>query len=443
MRDSRELALQILCKSEAERIPSEPLLGPTLAGSSLDDRDRRLVTALVQTTHRWRGRADHVLDRRLTRGVRSLDIRTLNVLRLAYVQLFHLDQIPPHAVVHTAVDLAWRHSGEGKARMVNRILRGLLVRRPGPKEWSSGRGAEQLEGELSHPAWLLERWVARWGPETTRRICEWNNQSPDFHLRVRGDVSAVARVRAELSAAGFSISPGALLPEALRVEGSFKVREHPLLIAGAITIQDESQMLVGHLWPDATAGPVGDLCAAPGTKTTHVAELCQGSSVYASDIARRRILRLADSLQRMDLHNVHLVVADARRPPYRPRRLKCVLVDAPCTSLGVLQRRPDARWLCAPGQIHDSAVLQTQILRAAAELVGEGGWLLYSVCTLETEETDDQITRFLAEHPEFAAAALPEWLPREIRGGEGIVRILPGTLGMEGLYAALLQRRSA
>jgi 16S rRNA (cytosine967-C5)-methyltransferase len=441
MTDPRSLALRILTQGQRQRTPTEPLLAPTLARSGLDARDRRLVTTLVQTTHRWRGRADRVLDARLSRGVRSLDVRTLNILRLAYVQLFHLDQIPPHAAVHTAVDLAWRGGGEGKARLVNKIMRGLLAHPPSPEEWRRGDGADALGGEYSHPVWLIERWLERWGDAATRRICEWNNAAPRFHLRVRGGSEAAAGVRAHLEADGFEVAAGQLLAEALWIGGTLNIHLHPLLTRGEVSVQDESQMLVTRLWPDPGASPMLDLCAAPGTKTSHAAELAPEALVVAADSAPRRAQRVRQTAARLKLPNIAVLVSDGRRPALRPV-FQRVLVDAPCTSLGVLQRRPDARWLRSPGDVHDAAALQAQLMDAAAGLLLPGGWLLYSVCSLEKEETDDRVAAFLAAQPAFAAEALPDWVPNELRPAPGVLRVLPGTMGLEGVYAALFRRRS-
>jgi 16S rRNA (cytosine967-C5)-methyltransferase len=200
-------------------------------------------------------------------------------------------------------------------------------------------------------------------------------------------------------------------------------------------------MAVSRLWPDPGVGPMLDLCAAPGTKTSHAAELAPDALVVASDSAPRRAQRVRETAARLGLPNVVVLVADGRRPALRPV-FRRVLVDAPCTSLGVLQRRPDARWLRSPGDVHDAAALQAQLLDAAAGLVLPGGWLLYSVCSLEKEETDDRIEAFLAAQPAFEAAVLPEWVPDELRAAPGVLRVLPGTMGLEGVYAALLRRRS-
>jgi len=442
MSDARSIALEVLVKCQTGRISSDPLLAPTLARSNLSDRDRRFVTQLVRTTHRWRGRADRVLDGRLTRGVRSLDPVTINILRLAYVQMFHLEQIPPHAIVHTAVELAHRQAGQGKARLVNSLLRGLLARTPAPAEWQRGQGAAVLEGELSHPLWLLERWIARWGEDETRRICEWNNQPPDFHLRVRGDGDERTRIRRQLEGEGRQVARGNLLAEMLRIAGSFAIREHELLLNGSVTLQDESQALVGHLWPDSGAGPVLEVCAAPGTKSSHLAQLSPAVDVFAADLTRQRVRRIAETKQRLGLARLHLLVADGRQPPLRCAFAR-VLLDAPCSGLGVLRRRPDARWLRTPGEVADAARLQAKLLAAAGSLVRPGGWLVYSVCSLEPEETTRTVDQFLDRERQFERCVLPKWVPADLHGPQDSLLVRPGQRGMEGVFATLLRRRSA
>ena len=386
MIDPRALALDVLIKGERGRTPADPLLTPRLARSGLPDRDRRLAMTLVRTTHRWRGRSDRVLDKRLKRGLRSVDPGTLNVLRMGYIQLLHMSQIPPHAAVNSSVDLARKEGGEGKAKLVNSILRGLIAHPPTAEEWSRGRGAEILEGELSHPAWLLERWLAQVGEEETRRICAWNNERPDFHLRIHGRPEQNAAVRAQLTDEGFQVGDGRLLREILRIEGSFAIGGHPLLRGGAISVQDESQAIIGRLWPDPESTPLFDMCAAPGTKVSHVAELAPAAQCFAADRTYARMKRVREMIARLGCENLHALVADGRRPPFGAIFAR-VLLDAPCTGLGVLRRRPDARWLRSPGDVRDAARLQTELLDAAAALVKPGGVLIYSTCSLEPEET--------------------------------------------------------
>ena len=440
MREVRDLVLKILVRSEIERVPTDPLLAPRLARSRLDERDRRLVTTLVKTTHRWRGRADRVLDLRLNRGIRSLDVRTLNILRLAYVQLYHLDQIPVHAIVHTAVDLAMIKVGSGKAKLVNRILRGLVSSAPTEKDWSRGEGVQRLEGELSHPGWLLERWVPRWGEDEVRRICTWNNSTPSFHLRLHGTEAERENARDTLRDEGLEITPGAVTPESVRVNGSFPVQRHALMKAGRLVPQDESQTLVGLLMPLVGSGPILDLCASPGTKASHLAARFPDVPVIASDLSRRNVKRILQTRERLGLPNLSVVAANGMASPYRPTA-PAVLLDAPCTGLGVLQRRPDARWLRCPGDLTDAVRTQRELLAAAAPLVAPGGTLLYSVCSLETEECQEQAEWFLQSFPDFEPGQLPEWVPESLSSGAGQMCVPSGTLGMEGCFAVLLRRK--
>lgn len=440
MREVRDLVLQLLVRSETERIPTDALLAPRLARSRLDERDRRLATTLVKTTHRWRGRADRVLDCRLKRGIRSLDVRTLNILRLGYVQLYHLDQIPIHAIVHTAVDLAMIKVGPGKAKLVNRLLRGLVSAAPTEKEWSRGEGGERLEGELSHPRWLLDRWVPRWGEEEVRRICTWNNSTPSFHLRLHGTEEERENARETLRDEGLEIRPGAVTPETVRVTGSFPVQRHALMKAGRLVPQDESQTLVGLLLPEVGSGPILDLCAAPGTKASHLAARFPDTQVVASDLSRRKVKRIQQTRTRLGLTNLNVVAANGTAPPYRAA-VPAVLLDAPCTGLGVLQRRPDARWLRCPGDLADAIRTQRNLLASAAPLVAPGGTLLYSVCSLEPDECQEQADWFLRTFPDFEPGQLPGWVPDQLTSNPGQLCVLPGVLGMEGCFAALLRRK--
>jgi 16S rRNA (cytosine967-C5)-methyltransferase len=442
MTDARMLALDVLIRCEREQTPADPVMVPMLANSRLKEVDRRLVKMLVQTTHRWRARADRVLDRRLDKGIQSLEPEILAVLRMAYIQLFHLDSIPPHAAVNTAVEMARYYGSEGVSRLVNRILRGLLTTPPSEADWKRGSKLEALRGEYSHPSWLLERWLNRYDEDTVRRLCDWNNSPPQMHIRAVGGDEVRSRVLDYLEDEQIQYQSGEVVPEALRIQGRFSVAGNPLLHEGLITIQDESQMLVGRLWPDDCSGPVFDMCAAPGTKTAHICDRNPEALVVAADVTARRLKRVEHTRRRLELKRLVSVVADGRRPPFGPV-FERVLVDAPCSGLGVLKRRPDARWLRTPMELMKAAVGQGELLNSAASLVKPGGLLLYSLCSLEPEEADDQVGLFLERHGEFKIEPLPDWVPEALRAESGCLTVLPGTLGMEGMFAALMRRGGA
>ena len=372
-------------------------------------------------------------------------------LRLGATQLLPMSGIPSHAAVNTAVELAARHGHRGTAGLVNAVLRRVI--QDGKAIWNSigtaGNDPAACSGEAeavsktddpedrlrllsireSHPSWLVRRWVRHWGFERTERVLCWNQQHPDYWLRLKP---------------GESPPPGAVLgwiPQTARLKAGSRPAEAPGFAEGRWTIQDGSGILVGWLVPGAR-GLVIDLCAAPGTKTGHLLERAEaGARVVALDLSPGRLRRLRHGLGRTSGEPL-CAAADGRHPPVRPP-WDGVLIDAPCSNLGVLRRRVDLKWRAAEEEIPRLASIQAALLDAAAEGVMPGGWLTYSVCTLEPEETTAQRDRFLAAHPGWIPGALPEFLPAAARSREGEMILVPGELETDGTYAFVLRRESA
>ncbi|MBU1702170.1 MAG: hypothetical protein KJ970_10425 [Candidatus Eisenbacteria bacterium] len=401
-----------------------------------DPRDRAFLTNLIFTTFRWLGWADAVLDARLRQGLASLTPPLRNILRIGIVQLYRMKGREPHAVVHTSVALAKRMTGDRRHNLVNAVLRGLLREPPGEREIRTGDEMEDLARIYSHPSWILKRWDAQYGRERLLEICRWNNASPQLSFRIRGGGAVREVLLSELRAEGLSPEPGALLPDHYRLEAGYIPEESRWVKEGRIVIQDESEALVPLLWDPRP--PILDTCAGPGTKLGRLAEMSADAGVVLGwDLTWERIRLVAETASRLELPNIRCVVADATRPPIRGP-VGAILVDAPCSNLGVLCRRPDARWLRRPREIEERAALQKELVGEALKLLGPGGLLLYSVCSLEPEETDGVLAPFTLEEGgplEWVEPAIS--LPEDIRGGRGRLRIRPGQRGMEGVYAAL------
>jgi 16S rRNA (cytosine967-C5)-methyltransferase len=476
----REAALAVLAGLDEEAVPAGALIERTESAFGRRE-DRALFRALVGAVLRHRSRLDAVLDGLLDRvPVAELPPPIRAALRLGAAQLVVLDGIPVHAAVDTSVELAARHGHRGTAGLVNAVLRRLG--REGRARWAewdrfeATDPVETLAVRHSHPAWLVRRWAARWGLAETERVLRWNNAIPDYWLRLKPGATA---------------PPGAAkgwIPGTARLPAGSHPAEQPGFSTGEWTIQDGSGILVGLLLPEVR-GLVLDLCAAPGTKTGHLAERAQAETrILALDPSLGRLRRLARGLARQGrspdravataaekaaatavgagrgaevreagaleagargagpvdeaLSRILLVAADGRRTPVRPP-WDSVLVDAPCSNLGVLRRRVDLKWRVREEEILRLAVLQTALLRDAAAGCAVGGHLVYSVCTMEPEETSEQQDRFFATHPEWAPAPLPEAVPVEARGREGEMLLPPGMLATDGGYAFLARRGGA
>jgi 16S rRNA (cytosine967-C5)-methyltransferase len=218
----------------------------------------------------------------------------------------------------------------------------------------------------------------------------------------------------------------------------YQPSDDPLFLAGERTAQDPSETMVGWLAPESDGLRLLDLCAAPGTKTSHLGERFPGARIFAMDRSRSRAQRLRETLARTGIA-AQIVLGDAGAPPFRQGTADGVLLDAPCSALGVLRRRVDARWNVLEPDLARHHRQQGRLLEEAARLVAPGGWLLYSVCTVEPEETDQVRAAFLERCPAFRPEAFPLELPAEVRGDEGELRILPGQLDCDGVYASLFR----
>lgn len=439
----REAALRALMAVDGGGERADHQLERWLPAFPSSHRDRALLTQLVQGTLRRRGYLDWLLDHFVRRGVASLDPPARNALRLALFQIECLDRIPSRAAVFESVELARSLGNEGSARLVNGVLReigrkGASVPRP---DFASDP-VQAIAVLESHPRWMVERWVRRYGPEEARALAAAGNRVPRLTLRVNRLRTTRDALAAALAEQGLHPSPGELYPDALRLRENVLLPALDVFRAGHFTVQDEASCLVPPLLGVREGETVVDLCAGPGGKTAHLAELAgPAGRVLACDVSPRAIARVRENAVRLGLGNVVAARADGRElaAPAADR----VLVDAPCSGLGVLARRADARWRRQEGDIARFAALQSELLDAAADLARPGGSVLYATCTIEPEENEEVVRAVLARRGDL------ELVPLEARGangaglagGDGMMRLLPHRHGCDGGFAALLRRR--
>jgi 16S rRNA (cytosine967-C5)-methyltransferase len=386
-----------------------------------------LLWTLVQETVRWQARLDAVIAPLVHQPFSRLEGATRVILRLVACQVCLLDQIPDHAIVDEAVRLARHFANPGAERLVNAVSRRLVG--DGKARWAAVEERSHPENWpvlYSHPSWLVERWRQQWGEGSCRSVLEWNNVHPPIWLRARPEGPAPPG------------QPG-WVPNTYRMPDGYRPATDPAFQEGQWTVQDPSETLVTLLAPPTDSGIVVDLCAAPGTKTSHLVSRFPGQEIVAIDRTRFRVQHLLETLERTG-GGAQVILADGETPPLADGCARGVLVDAPCSALGVLRRRVDARWNTRRRDLPRFARQQTRLLRSAAALVAVGGWLLYSVCTTEPEETDHVRKAFLAGNRDFRARSGDWEPPEQFRPSDGVVRIIPGQADCDGVYACLFER---
>jgi len=422
---ARRAALSVLLDMER----GGPILADRLAAADVEalaTRDRAFLHELVLGSLRRRGELDFAAARLLDQPFSRLETPVKAVLRLGAYQLLHL-RVPARAAVSESVKLA-REAAPRATGLVNAVLRRLAREGPPPLPDPQADPLGWLTTAGSLPSWLAARWLARLGPAVAVARARALLDPPPTVFRLNPRVAeAERRLRDE----GFALRP-LTVPGAWATDG----RVASLAAESVIYLQDQGSQMAAHL--AAHAGRVLDACAAPGGKATLLADLAgSGDSVVAAEASLPRLHRMAGLVQRWGSARLHLVGADAHRPPFR-EPFDAVLLDAPCSGLGTLARHPDIRWRTVERDLPRHARRQRQLLESLAGLVRPGGRLVYSVCSGEPEEGEQIVDGFLDAHPEFTVAPLPGWA--EPLAERGFARTRPERDGGDAFHAAVLQR---
>lgn len=405
------------------------------AARGLDARDRAWAQELVYGTLRLRNRLDHHLAAHSSRRIDELDPDTLDILRLGAYQLLEMHSVPAYAAVSESVELA-KARARRSAGFVNAVLQSLR-RAPAASTFSTPEQdpVAYLTTWGSHPRWLVERWLRRFGHAAARRLVELNNTRPELYVRALGDDPAEAI--GLLERANLEVEPVPLLARAYRITGGTAAAA---VAAAPVIVQDPAAgLVVDYIGP--VPDRIVDLAAAPGGKAVGLAcdRPSAGRIIGAADISYSRLDRLRENVDRLGscARSILPVVADGRKPPFR--EVDLVLLDAPCTGTGTFRRHPDARWRLEPDDLEVLGSLQAELLAAAASLVRPGGLLVYATCSLEPEENEVQVRKFLAEHPDFAIEA-GSGIDAALVDADGMLRVLPHEHGFDGSFAARLRR---
>ena len=390
----------------------EDLLEIALAGAQLSSADRGLCQEIVYGVVRWQASLDWLIARKTSGREQKLQLQ--NLLRLGLYQIFWLDRIPDHAAVHETVELAKQNDFGPQAGFVNAILRGYLREADETKKLLAELKISQPAIGWSHPEWLVEKWQRRFGAEKTAQLLEWNNTPPKTYARVntlKTDAGKlIEKWRDE------NVEYDFVRRDWLEENLVFELKSHPPLNSlasfrdGWFYIQDPSTLLAGYKLGAQPGETILDLCAAPGGKTTFIAQLMNNEGkIVACDISEERLKLVQENCQRLGVTCVEIVLSLAL--DLRPSTFDRILVDAPCSNTGVMRRRVDLRWRISPEEILRLQKAQLDLLKLAATKLKPGGVLVYSTCSLEPEENSEVVKEFLREHENFKLESERELLP--------------------------------
>lgn len=438
----RDSALTLLETIEKNQSYSNLLLNGMIEKNKIAPKDVGLLTELTYGTLQRRMTLDYYLQPFLKKKVEPW-VRQL--LRVTLYQMVYLDKIPDRAAIFEAVEIAKKRGHKGIASMVNGVLRS--IQREGlPSLEEIADPVERLATETSHPLWLVKRWVAQLGFEKAKKMCEINLTAPLQTARVNTTKIKRDKCIEVLTEEGYEVEPSAIIPEAIKcLRGN--LAHSTAFKEGLITIQDESSMVVAYALGVEQDEKILDACAAPGGKSTHIAEKLQNSGeVISLDLHEHKVKLISSNASRLGLHNIKTRALDSRKAQehFAEGSFDRILLDAPCSGLGVMRRKPDMKYTKKEEDIDRLKQIQLELLQSVTPLLKKGGILVYSTCTVDEEENSRVVEQFLAENHGFEGDnSFVERLPEALQplSHSYSLQILPNDFGSDGFYIAVLKRK--
>ena len=436
--NSRKLARQIVQRVLNEGAYSNIVLSTELNKHDINDKDKGLITEIVYGTLR-RKRTLDILIGNFVKDISLIDDTILNILRVAMYQMYFLDKIPEYAACNEAVEEAKEISIES-SRLVNGILRNFI--KDEKEIVVPGNRIDELAYKFSMQPWMIRLFIKQYGEEKTMKLMAGLNETPKVTVRVNEFKSSFEEVFERLEELGYNIEEGYACPEAIAIEGGKSIETNELFRDGLITVQDESAMIVAPLLDLKTGETVLDLCAAPGGKTTHIAELLSNTGrVLAFDLHEHKLDLVKQNAERLGLTNIEYKVMDATKfnSDYVSLADK-ILLDVPCSGLGIIRKKPEIKWNKTRQQLKDLIPIQREIMENSWNYLKPEGVMLYSTCTLNKEENEDNVKWFLEKHKDAKIEKIYVGKNSNFLYGEdGTLTILPND-SMDGFFKAKIKK---
>ena len=439
----RALSYDIL-KRSAQGIPSLSHLLENIDQQEIENRELSLAYELIMGVTRWLKKIDYILSLFSKKSVSSLDIPVKTALRLGVYQMFFLERIPHRAAIDESVELVKKDKGLSGASFVNGVLR--RISREASKIRFPERGSDsvrRLTIMTSHPEWMVSRWLERFGESEAEEILNANNSRPATSLWVNRKRYSMQSLIEGLREEGVEVIPSRYIDDALTVKTG-SVHRTDIFRKGGCYIQDEASQMIPLIFGSELYGKAADLCAAPGGKSLKLAQLLSGDGfIVGIDLSFSRLLVFKENIARLNVENIFLIGSDSEKGTPLKCPFDLVLVDAPCSGTGVIRRNPDIKWRLRQEDIISHSARQVRILEEAKKIVKRGGLLLYSVCSIEKEETEAVVASFLSADRRFRLEDPGERLPERARQfvcKGPYFRTFPHRDGLDGFFAALLKR---
>lgn len=436
----RGLAIKILNRIDRTDAYLDKLLEVEIKNSELSGKDKALLYEIVHGVTRWMGRIDWILTGfykgQFSKGIPNIK----NAMRVALYQILFLDKVPDYAAVNESVNFIKKLQGQKPADLTNAVLRNIIrnkenIRYPDRAEDLAG----YLSAYLSHPSWLVKRWLNQFGEEFTEKLLNANNEKPNLFLRINKLKTDKEELASLLKSVNLKYTEGSYLKGFLKLSSLTNITDWEYFGKGYFSIQDESTGLSCTLLDVKPGQKVLDLCAAPGGKTSLLSEMMENKGeLVAIDKFAGRLEILKKNLERLGVENASVVESDAME--YEGGPFDRVLVDAPCSGLGTLTKKPDIKWKRDLGDIRKLKFSQYALLEKGASLLKQGGFLVYSTCTIEKEENFDIVKEFLEKNDNFRLVSAKNIISDSLTDENGCVQTYPHLHKMDGAFAAKITK---
>lgn len=441
----RNTIVDLLLRIEKDHGFSHLVIDQALRTNRVDPKDEGLLTEIVYGTIQRKLTIDYYVESFID-PKKKLDLWLKILLRMSVYQMVYLDKVPDHAIIHEAVEIAKQRGHKGIASFVNGVLRNIQ-RKGVPDTASITNEVKRLSVETSHPEWLVERWISSYGYQTTKEMCEENLTRKALSIRVQPLRISCREAMDRLNEEGLETRASAFSKQGIVIDKG-NVLKTDLFKEGYITIQDQSSMLVGEMLQATSGMRVLDACSAPGGKVTHIAEKMEDKGeIYAYDLHKKKVKLVEEKASDLQLTIIDARPGDARnlQELHEKESFDRILIDAPCSGLGVIRGKPEIKYDKQIDDIERLSTIQLDILESVAPLLKNDGLLIYSTCTVDKEENEQVIKKFLKNNSNYRIdQRFFEELPNKLNESQGItdlgLQLFPQTNGTDGFFLTRLKK---